>query len=180
MGLNNSTNIVVFFFATFDYLNLCLATGISLDVSSYNFNEIAPPSTGLYFILNGVTYLPGNSVLISDIGPQPADRSDRGTTLVCVTTNINTACCRSSDNNGLTNATAGAVGEWYYPNSAQVPRPDGNVVDFARIGFTHQVRLGREVSDSIPPLGVYTCQVTDPSTGFVYNASITIHQERSQ
>ena len=148
--------------------------------SSYNFNEIAPPSTGLYFILNGITYQPGDSVLIPYIGPQPADRSDPGTTLVCVNTNVNTACCRSSDNNGETNATAGAVGEWYYPNGTLVPRPDGNVVDFARISYTHQVRLGREVSDSTPPLGVYTCQVPDPSTGFVYSASITIHQLKSE
>ena len=127
-----------------------------------------------------MTYLPGDSVLISDIGPQPADRSDPGSTLVCVTTNVNTACCRSGDNNGVTNATAGAVGEWYYPNGTQVPRPSGVVVDFARIGYTHQVRLGRVVSDSIPPLGVYTCQVPDPSSGFVYSASITIHQQNSE
>ena len=54
------------------------------------------------------------------------------------------------------------------------------MANFARIGFTLQVRLGREVSDSIPPLGVYTCQVPDPSTGFVYSASITIHQQKSE
>ena len=130
--------------------------------------------------MNGTTYLPGNSVLISDIGSQPADRSDPGSTLVCVTADVNTACCRSSDNNGVHNAAAGAVGEWYYPNGAQVPRPSGVVVDFARIGYTHQVRLGRVVSDSIPPLGVYTCQVPDPSSGFVYSASITIHQQNSE
>ena len=125
-------------------------------------------------MLNGTTYLPGHSV------PQPAGRSDPGTTLVCVTTNVNTACCRGGDNNGVSNATAGAVGEWCYPNGTLVPRHDGNVVDFARIGFTHQVRLGREVSDSIPPLGVYTCQVPDPSPGFVYSASIKIHQQKRQ
>ena len=44
-----------------------------------------------------------------------------GSTLVCVTTNANTACCKSDDNNALNNATAGAVGEWYYPNGSLVP-----------------------------------------------------------
>ena len=131
-------------------------------------------------MLNGTTYLPGHSVLISDIGPQPADRSDPGTTLVCVTTNVNTACCRGGDNNGVSNATAGAVGEWYYPNGTLVRRPGGKVVDFVRIGFTLQVRLARVVSDSIPPLGVYTCQVPHPSPGFVYSASIKIHQPKRQ
>jgi len=65
---------------------------------------------------------------------------------VCVTTNINTACCRAPDNNGVTNNTAGAVGEWYYPNGSLVPRPkSGYAVDFARIGHHHQVRLARQV-----------------------------------
>ena len=130
--------------------------------------------------MNGTTYLPGDSVLISDIGSQPSDRSDPGSTLVCVTANVNTACCRSGDNNYITNATAGAVGEWYNPDGTLVRRPSGNVSDFARIGYTHQVRLERAVSDSTPPLGVYTCQVPEPSTGFVYSASITIYQDKSQ
>ena len=131
---------------------------------------------GLYFELNGVIYNDGDSVLISDIGRQPADRSNPGPTLVCVTTNINTACCRGADNNGVTNATAGAVGEWYYPNGNLVPRPGGNVVDFARLGFTHQVRLAREVSDSTPPLGVYTCQVPHPS-GATVTDTITLMEQ---
>ena len=76
----------------------------------------------------------------------------------------------------MTNATAGAVGEWYYPDGTKVPRSNdsSNVVNFARIGFTHQVRLAREISGSTPPLGVYTCQVPEPSTGVLHNASITI------
>ena len=127
-------------------------------------------------MLNGEILLPGESVVISDIGFQPTDRSNTGSTLVCVTTNINTACCRANDNNAHTNATAGAVGEWYYPNSTLVPRPNGNVVDFARFGNTEQVRLGR-LPDSTSPLGVYTCQVPEPSTGILHNASVTLYQE---
>ena len=136
---------------------------------------LAPP-IGLYFELNSVIYNDGDSVLISDIGPQPATRSDPGPTLICVTTNVNTVCCRKSDNNKMTNATAGAVGEWRYPDGNLVHRPGGNVVDFARVGFTHQVRLSREVLDSTPPLGVYTCEVPSPS-GVTVTASITLTEQ---
>ena len=128
---------------------------------------------GLYFMLNGMTYPPGDFVLISDIGPQPAYRNDSGSTLICVTTNVNTACCRSNDNNALSNATAGSVGEWYYPNGTIVPRPGSNVTDFERVRYTHQVRLGRAVSNSVPPLGGYTCRVPEPS-GAIHRASIII------
>ena len=125
-------------------------------------------------MLNNITYLPGDSILISDIGTQPPDeRSNPGSTLVCVTTNINTACCRGGDNNEVTNGTAGAVGEWYYPNETLVLR--GNVTtDFRRVGYKHQVRLARVLATSIPPLGEYICKVPDPSTGVLCNASITI------
>ena len=75
-----------------------------------DYYMLAPLPTGLYFMFNGSVYLPGASALISDIGPQPDNRSDPGFTLVCVTVNVNTACCRNNDNNALTNATAGAVG----------------------------------------------------------------------
>ena len=57
--------------------------------------------TGLYFMLNGAIHLSGASVLISDIGLQPADRSDPGSTFVCVTNNVNTACCIVNDNSAL-------------------------------------------------------------------------------
>ena len=89
---------------------------------------LGSPSVGLYFMLNGMIHSPGDSVHISDIGPHPADRSNPGSTLVCVTTNVNSACCRDRDNNGVTSATAGAVGEWYYPNGTLVPRTGNNEV----------------------------------------------------
>ena len=137
---------------------------------------LAPPPTGLYFELNDVMYYDGDTILISDIGHQPPDdRSDPGSTLVCVTTNVNTACCRKSDNNGLNNATAGAVGEWRYPNHTLVPRRSGNV-DFVRIAYSHHVRLAREVSTSIPPLGVYSCEVPDLS-GVILTATITLIEQ---
>ena len=132
------------------------------------------PPTGLYFMLK--TEILEDSLFFLNIGPQATNRNVSGSTIVCVTTNINTACCRSADNNGMTNATAGTVGEWRYPNGTIVPRlSDNNVMDFARVGFTQQVRLAREVvSGSTPPLGVYTCEVPELSTGVLYSASITI------
>ena len=76
----------------------------------------------------------------------------------------------------MNTATAGAVGEWRYPNGDLVPRPSGNLVDFARLGFTHQVRLAREVSDSTPPLGVYTCVVPHPC-GATVTGTITLIEQ---
>ena len=119
-------------------------------------------------MLNGTIHLPGDSVLVSDIGPQPDNRNDPGSTLVCVTTNVNTACCRTNDNNAM-----GAVGDWYYPNSTKVPRSGSKVFELCRIGYTHQVRLARSPG-STPPPGVYTCIVPEPVTGVLHNASITI------
>ena len=43
-------------------------------------------------------HLPGDSLHISDIRPKPADLNYAGSTLVCVTTNENNACCRDADN----------------------------------------------------------------------------------
>ena len=123
-------------------------------------------------MLRGIIYLPNDTLHLPEIGSQPDDRRDPGSTVVCVTTNVNTACCRERDNNGRTNATAGAVGEWYYPKGTLVPR--GNVTGFRRYGYTHQVRLARVISSSTPPLGLYTCQVPEPSMGILHNASVTI------
>ena len=124
------------------------------------------PVTGLYFLLNGKVYLPGVSVNISDIGPQPDNRIDPGSTLVCVTTNVNKACCTGQN----------AVGEWFYPDGNIVPhaRNSSRVVDFARYGFNEQIRLGRAISNSAPPLGVYTCQIPASMTMALHNATIII------
>ena len=126
-------------------------------------------------MFNETLILPGSSIFISDIGPQPANRGNPASTLVCVTTNINTGCCRMKDKNESISYT-GAVGDWHYPNSTKVPRAsESSIVDLARIGYTQQVRLAKVASGSAPPLGVYTCEVPEPSTGVLYNASTTIH-----
>ena len=153
-------------------IHYCYLPYVCMLIETCLFITLDPPSIGLYFMLNGIIYLPGDSILISDIGPQPFNRRDPGSTLVCVTTNVNTACCRDDDNPSNLN-TGGAIGEWYYPNTTEVPSPSENVINFARFGYTHHVRLARVVSDSTPPPGVYTCQVP-LNTNVIYNASITI------
>ena len=124
-------------------------------------------------MFNETLILPGSSLFISDIGLQPDNRGDPSSTLVCVTTNINLSCCRKIDKNTSVSYT-GAVGDWYYPNGTKVPRAsESSTVDLVRIGYTQQVRLAR-ASDSTTPVGVYSCQVSELSTGVLHNASITI------
>ena len=138
---------------------------------SYNFSGgYWPPATGLYFRIGNHTYLHGQIVNISDIGEQPYyDISDPGSTLVCVTTNVNRACCRRSD--------GGNVGEWYYPNGTIVNRPNNSsTAAFLRIGHEQQVRLMHR-SDATGPLGLYRCEVPDEQGNNV-SASIIISSKK--
>ena len=124
-----------------------------------------PPSPGLYFTLRGEALLPGDSVLITDIG----DSASGGAPLTCVTTNVNMACCRGRD--------GGVVGEWYHPDGTIVLRNadvDSSVDNvFTRSGFTHEVHLNRR-ANAMGPLGVYSCIVPDEVTGADVSASITL------
>ena len=109
---------------------------------------------GLYFLLNGQIHLPGDSVLIFNIGEFfRTDPEEYGLALVCVTININTQCCRNID--------GGNVGEWFYPNGTIVIRNSGSfTAPFTRSGSTHQVRLNRRFGAS-GPVGRYECRVPD-------------------
>ena len=129
----------------------------------------SPPTTGLYFSLNGVIHLAGDSVLITDIGSN-ATLDDASSTLVCVTSNVNTKCCRTSD--------GGRVGEWYHPNGTIVPRNSGTPADdiFTRTAFTEQVCLNRR-ANAVGPLGVYRCDVPADPSGANISASITIQRQ---
>ena len=123
----------------------------------------APPSTGLYFTLSGTVYLPGDTILITDIEGTNAGDSDPGSSLVCVTTNVNTQCCRSADN------PKGGRGEWYLPDRTRILNtPDTN---FYRTRYAQQVRLNRR-NDAMSPTGVFTCEV--PNDGDSTTATITI------
>ena len=113
-------------------------------------------------------YLPGDTVLITDIGEFTAATADgAGTSLVCVTSNVNTQCCRGSD--------GGNVGEWYFPNGDIVLRNNmAGTADFSRSGFTHQVRLNRR-NNAQGPTGAYECRVPSLGGGVLVIASITIN-----
>ena len=114
-------------------------------------------------------YLPGDTVLITDIRIGEVAHPDPRSSLVCNTSNVNTHCCRGSDN-----PNGGSLGEWYFPNGTIVPRrsasPDG---DFTRTGFTHQVPLNRR-NNAMTPLGTYTCVVPDMNNMMNHTATIIL------
>jgi hypothetical protein len=113
-------------------------------------------------------YLPGDGVLITDIGVFVEDGDnpnvDPGTSLVCRTEYVNTQCCRSSD--------GGNVGEWFDPDGNLIPRfsrvPNA---DFSRRGYAQQVRLNRK-NNATSPTGMYECRV--PNGDIVVAAGVYI------
>ena len=111
-------------------------------------------------------YLPGDTVLITDIGVSPGP-ADPGSSLVCVTTNVNTQCCRNSD--------GGSVGEWYFPGGNIVPCNGAQpTADFTRSGHTQQVRLNRR-NNAMNPTGVFECRVPDGNdSSMLVTASVTL------
>ena len=136
--------------------------------SHHYFHNYAAPMSGLYFTLNGMVYLPGDTVLITAIGESGTDADS---SLVCVTSNVNTQCCRNIDGPG---GSGGRAGEWYFPNGTMVPRNMGATsADFTRKGFTHQVRLNRR-NRAMSPTGIYECRVPDLGEANASNASDAI------
>jgi len=105
------------------------------------------------------------------IGDQPDDRSDPGSTLVCMTGNINKACCRRGD--------GARVGKWYYPNGTivyplQYYYNYNGQYTISETRYTKQVRLvRRKGNNALGPTGIYTCSVPDEH-GNLWNASILI------
>ena len=108
-------------------------------------------------MLNNTIYLPGDSVLITDIGEQQLDnRPDPGSTLVCVTTNVNTNCCRDRDN-----PNGGTLGDFIGPEGIHITTLSniGNASDIIySVRHRHHLRLGRRGSPT-GPLGKYECKV---------------------
>ena len=125
--------------------------------------------SGLYFEFLGERYDSGDTIYISDIGISNFGTAllGPGSSLACVTSEVNSQCCRGSD--------GGNVGEWYFPDGTIVPRnrqsPGG---DFTRSGYTEQVRLNRR-NDAMGPTGTYTCRVPDgENSGLIHEATIRL------
>jgi hypothetical protein len=115
-------------------------------------------------------YLPGDTVLISDIGEFFAGGNpfnvDPGTSLVCRTEHVNPQCCRGGD--------GANVGEWFDPNRNLIPRFNrAPTADFSRSGYAQQVRLNRR-NNAMSPTGVFECRVPPMGGGALVMASITI------
>ena len=100
----------------------------------------------MHFLLNGALHTSDEAIAITDIGVDSG--ADPGASLVCVTSNVNTQCCRTSD--------GGNVGEWHFPNGTLVSHNSaGNI---SRSSFTGQVRLNRRNNATLPT-GIYECRV---------------------
>ena len=124
-------------------------------------------------MLGNRIYLPGDTIFISDIGPQPGNRSDPGSTLVCVTTYVNMECCRKMDN--LDNVRKG---NWFNPDNQQVPTSSSATSNdiLVRVGWLHQIRLAK--NGNAIQCGLYKCEVpklTDNS--ILISASIYLSGE---
>ncbi len=107
--------------------------------------------------MSGTVYLPGATIPITDVGdgfPGVTNPVDPGPSLVCVTSNVNTMCCRGSDHSG-----SGPVGDWLFPDGTIVLGNSANLNgDFTRSSHTQQIRLHRKRPDVMSPTGVYTCE----------------------
>ncbi len=135
------------------------------------------PSSGLYFNLNGTIYLSGNTISITDVGDSFLNETikpdDPGPSLVCVTSNVNTKCCRADDHPGI-----GGVGNWLYPDGNTVPGNSNNTNGFTRSYHFQQLRLNRKRHDIMFPFGVFTCVVRDGSnTSVTHRANITLSED---
>ncbi len=90
---------------------------------------------------------------------------------MCVTSNVNTNCCRGADHPG-----SGPVGNWLYPNGTIVlgnsANPNGS---FTRSSHFQKIRLNRKRTDVMVQTGVYTCEVSDGSnTALIHRATIML------
>ena len=107
-------------------------------------------------------------MFFADIG-KFVSASDPGTSLVCVTSNINMNCCR-----GMDGPNSKSLGEWHFPDGTIVPRnSDAPSANFTRSSFSHQVRLNR-MNNARSPNGIYECRVPDGVTGELVNATIIL------
>ena len=117
--------------------------------------------------MSDTVYQPGDTILITDIGSNTTnDRSDPQSSLVCVTTNVNTNCCRGADN-----PNGGGRGEWYLPDMSRLIYNTAN--NFYRARYTHQVRLYRN-SAAMSPTGIFICVVPNMANTMNHTATVRI------
>ena len=132
------------------------------------FQLFAVPDAGLFFFLSGTVYLPGESVLITDIGL--SNVVDAASSLVCATSNVNTRCCGDNGNMG----TGRVHAEWRFPDGNIVPSSN-EFAGFTRSTYTHQLRLNHRLSGILGPTGNYTCRVPDEvDSALIHEATITV------
>ncbi len=127
--------------------------------------------------MSGTVYLPGDTIPITDVGDgfpgeSGANLDDPGPSLVCNTSNVNTMCCRGSDDP----PGGSGQGSWLYPDGTTVPGNSGNTErNFTRSRNAQQIRLNRKRTDVMFPTEVYTCEVPDESnTTIIHTATITL------
>ena len=110
----------------------------------------------------GIVYMPGATVHISSI---IVSFNGEDTSLVCVTSNVNTRCCTGAD--------GGDVGEWFFPDGTMVPRNDDGG-GFVRFGSSQKIHLSH-TTVSRRPTGNFTCRVPDgQNSSLIHSASITV------
>ena len=133
---------------------VCNNYSITLYLFITYIDAVTPrPITGLYFLLNNAVILPGDSILITDIGR-----------LACVTTNVNTRCCNDGTNSS----------EWLFPNGTVVPRDYSHLTSFFTTGSSGHINLYRGYRAISNPLGVYTCRVHSENSSVIHSANVTI------
>ena len=109
---------------------------------------------GLFFTLNGEMYLPGEAILITDIGDM-----ETGTTpaLLCETKNVNSLCCTSQRFDLPSTNTA----QWTFPNGDIVSRFGSNINVF----YSRSQRIWlRRRNNVTTRTGSYECRVLDERT----------------
>ena len=133
-------------------------------MSQLNFPHAAAPRSGLYFTFYDFLYLPNATINITDLGNDSGfeNLTDPGTSLACVTRNVNTECC--TENN---------VGEWIFPAGGFISTQTSTEEDFSQTGSTHQIRLNRRNRATFP-IGIYICLIPDGTGNTADRAKITL------
>ncbi len=124
--------------------------------------------------MSGAIYRPGDNISITDVGDSFSNETikpdDPGP---CVTSNVNTNCCRAGDHPGK-----GAMGNWLYPDGTIVLGNSNNTDGFTRSYHFQQLRLNRKRHDIMSPIGVFICEVPKGlNTSITHKANITLSED---